>query len=156
MRIRVFLLLAACLLLPLAASAQAPTVEVGKAYKVAFDAVGGPLINGYRLYVCPGTVTDCTSKVGADIPASALQAGVVTVDVTAVAQRGNYTVLASAFNADKEAKSPPLTYQAQLAAPPAPSQPRLVIVASLDADGHAVFDWRFVDADTVERLLASR
>lgn len=153
---RLILALAALLTLPAAAAAQTPTVEVGKAYKVSWDSPGGPLITGFRLYVCPGTVTDCATKVGADIPVSVLQAGSVTVDVTAIAQRGNYTVQASAFNADKEAKSPPLAYQALLALPPAPGLPRIAIIATPDANGHVVLDWRFIDEPLAQQILASR
>lgn len=155
---RLLFLLVACLVLGWAAPAlaQTPSVEVGKAFKVAFDHPGGPLVTGFRLYLCPGTVTDCTTKVGADIPASLLQAGTVTVDVTAVAARGPYTIQASAFNVDVELKSPTLATSAKLGSPAPPGQPRLVIIGTIAADGTRGFDWRIVDADTAERLLASR
>src|SRR3954469_18613001 len=97
---RLFLLL---LILGLAspALAQSPsTVEVGKAYKVAFDwSQGtGAAATGFRLYVCPGSPTDCGTKVGADIPLSVLAAGSVTVDATALTSRGAYVVQVGAFN----------------------------------------------------------
>lgn len=138
----------------LPALAQAPSVEVGKAFKVAFDATPNPLTAGYRLYVCPAVVTDCTTKVGADIPASLLQAGSITVDVAAVAARGPYTLQASAFNADKEVKSLVTPFTAKLGDPPPPGQPRLVIIGSIADNGQAVWDWRLVPEETANQLLA--
>lgn len=138
-----------------AAFAQTPQVEVGKPFKALFDSTPSSLISGYRLYLCPGTVADCPTKLGADIPTSALQAGTVSVDVAALATRGPYTLQASAFNADKESKSAPLSFQAVLQSPPAPSQPRLVIVASVGADGHTIWDYRIIDGTLAEQVLAS-
>lgn len=129
-RIRFGLLAFALSVVPV--SAQTPVI-VGQAFAVTF-AHTGTNTTGYRVYLDTTLI--------ADVPLSVLQSGTASVPVAGgVSARGPHVLLVSAYNADRETKSDPLSFSAVLPAPDAPSQPAIVITIALNADGTISATW---------------
>lgn len=106
------------------------TIDVGKSFSFAADH-DGVNTTGYRVYL-DGV------KTGPDLLVSALQAGAITVTLTAPA-RGSHALQLAAFNLDQETKSAPLTLVTRSPAPTAPTNLRITIVAQIARDGSVSF-----------------
>ena len=102
---------------PAFAQAAAPQVPVGSAFQMKFNHdgvfVASQVGSGYRCY-------QDGIKVGADLPPTAVVAGVGTCNFPAILTVGNHTLQASAFNATGEVKSMALAFVTVLPAPGAP------------------------------------
>lgn len=126
------LVLAVLLALSSVAIAQdIQALEVGKTYRLAADH-SGVNVTAFRVYV-DGV------KVGEDLPASALTAGVVTTSDLPGLTAGAHSLQLAAVNGDREAKSAPLAVTVEPKTPDAPTNLRLVLEVIRAADGSLSF-----------------
>jgi hypothetical protein len=152
-RILLFIALAVLVIVaPVFAQTTPSEVPAGRALRVVVDhdgdgVTGSP--SGYRLYLCPGTVPDCTTVLMAVIASTRVN-NVVTFDIPAGVARGRYTLQASVFNPDYETKSAVLVFDAKLPAPSAPGTPRFLTVTTA-ADG--TIGLRLLDVADVREML---
>lgn len=145
MKALIFGILAVLLALAVPVSAQTPcsvncVLTAGQSYTAVYDH-DGLNTTGYRFYI-DGT------KVGTDIPMSALQSGSVTVPALVAPTRGTHTVQMGAFNQDFETKSDPTTFTTVLSAPKKPGNLRLLFTVTLAEDGS--IQWKFLGIDTAD------
>jgi hypothetical protein len=144
-------------LLAIAAPAAAqtrPVINAGRSYTVAADHDGTDVAGtgaGYRLYLCPGVVTDCATQL-VQVPASARSASnVVTFPNLAGLARGTYSLFASAFNVDGEgAKTSGLVFDVRLPAPAPPTNLRLMAIQTT-ADGRQQL--KLLELDELRQVL---
>jgi ketosteroid isomerase-like protein len=123
---KLFWIVLALVIGSLSLAAQAPVeIRVGQPYTVAWDYTDNPLspAQGFRLEVNE-------TQVGGDIPLGTLQ-----TTLTAPGGCGPLTIRVAAFNANGSSYSTPLNVNVVGCPPNAPTNLRIVIVVTQEADG---------------------
>jgi hypothetical protein len=118
-------------LLALGARDASAQVFAGAAFQVAMDHDGANLPatgTAFRLFLCPGPVTTCTTPIATQTAAQRV-GGVVTFTVPGQVL-GTYTLQGSALNVTGEAKTAVLVIGVTLPPPPPPAPPTNLRIVS--------------------------